>query len=71
MSDDRFDKMEEAIEYLRSPYLIKKRQSMSDDRFEIIEKAIQYLLSKHGIAWSLDGVYESLRDKEAINEWHT
>ncbi len=44
---------------------------MTDDRFEIIEKAIQYLLSKHGIAWSLDGVYESLRDKEAINEWYT
>ena len=68
MSDDRFDKMEEAIEYLRSPYLIKKRQSMSDDRLVKIEEAIQVLLSKHGVTWVLAGVFEPLRDKEAINE---
>lgn len=36
--------------------------------FYIIEKAVQYLMSKQGIAWSLDGVYVPLEDKEETNE---
>lgn len=41
---------------------------MSDNRFDAIEKAIKFLMSKHGIDWSLNGVYEPVEDKEAPNE---
>jgi len=58
MSNKRF--YSKAIQCILSKLGLRQKES---ERY-IIEKAIQYLMSKHGIEWSLNGVYKRLEDKE-------